>query len=57
MQVCAQSVYNYLDKYLIEVRSQGRYAFTIGELKNKFKLTPNALNQILHRLKQKEEIA
>ena len=57
MKNMGQTTYNYLDKYLIEVRSQGRYAFTTGELKNKFKLTPNALNQILYRLKQKEEIA
>jgi len=52
-----QAIYNYLDKYLIEVRAQGRYAFTTEELKNKFDLSPNALNQILYRLKQKKEIA
>ena len=49
--------YNYLDKYLIEVRTQGRYSFTTEELKNQFNLSPNALNQILYRLKQKKEIA
>jgi len=32
----SQSTYNYLDKYLIEVRSQGRYAFTLDEIENKF---------------------
>lgn len=52
-----QTTYNYLDKYLIGVRAQGRYAFTAEELKNKFDLSPNALNQILYRLKQKREIA
>jgi predicted transcriptional regulator of viral defense system len=52
-----QITYNYLNKYLIEVRAQGRYAFTVDELKNKFNLSPNALNQILYRLKQKKEIA
>jgi predicted transcriptional regulator of viral defense system len=52
-----QTTYNYLDKYLIEVRAQGRYAFTAEELKNKFNLSPNALNQMLYRLKQKKEIA
>ena len=49
--------YNYLYKYLIEVRAQGRYSFTIEELKSQFNLSPNALNQILYRLKQKKEIA
>ncbi|MDR1981286.1 MAG: type IV toxin-antitoxin system AbiEi family antitoxin [Tannerellaceae bacterium] len=53
----AQTTYNYLDKYLIEVRAQGRYAFTAEELKNKFNLSPNALNQLLYRLKQKKEVA
>jgi predicted transcriptional regulator of viral defense system len=52
-----QITYNYLDKYLIEVRAQGRYAFTVDELKNKFNLSPNALNQVLYRLKQKKKIA
>ena len=52
-----KTTYNYLDKYLIEVRSQGRYSFTTEELKNQFNLSPNALNQILYRLKQKKKIA
>jgi predicted transcriptional regulator of viral defense system len=52
-----QATYNYLDKYLVEIRAQGRYAFTAGELKNKFGLSSNALNQLLYRLKQKKEIA
>lgn len=57
MKNIGQTTYNYLNKYLIEVRAQGRYAFTTEELRNKFKLSPNALNQILYRLKQKKEIA
>jgi len=57
MKDSVQTSYNYLDKYLIEVRAQGRYSFTTEELKNQFDLSPNALNQILYRLKQKKEIA
>jgi len=57
MKEITQTTYNYLDKYLIEVRSQGRYSFTTEEIKNRFNLSPNALNQILYRLKQKKEIA
>ena len=52
----SQTTYNY-DKYLIEVRAQGRYAFTTDELKKNFDLSSNALNQILYRLKQKKKIA
>ena len=57
MEIINQNTYNYLDKYLIEVRAQGRYAFTAEELKNKFNLSLNALNQLLYRLKQKNEMA
>jgi len=57
MESTSQSTYNYLDKYLIEVRSQGRYAFTLDELENKFKTPYHSLRQILYRLKKKNEIA
>jgi predicted transcriptional regulator of viral defense system len=49
--------HNYLDKYLTEVRAQGRYAFTLQELKNEFALSYPALKQNLYRLKLKKEIA
>jgi predicted transcriptional regulator of viral defense system len=52
-----QHPYNYLNKYLTEVRSQGRYAFTVEELKNEFNLSCPALRQSLFRLKSKKEIA
>jgi predicted transcriptional regulator of viral defense system len=48
---------NYLDKYLTEVRAQGRYAFTLEELKNRFALSYPALKQNLYRLKLKKEVA
>ena len=43
--------YNQLDSYLKEVRSQGRYAFTLDELKNEFQIQYPAIKQRLHRLK------
>jgi predicted transcriptional regulator of viral defense system len=49
--------YNYLDKYLTEIRSQGRYAFTVEELTNRFNLSVTAIRQNLFRLKRKKEIA
>jgi len=52
----SQSTYNYLDKYLIEIRSQGRYAFTLNEIENKFEIPYHNLRQILYRLKKKHEV-
>jgi predicted transcriptional regulator of viral defense system len=49
--------YNYLERYLIELRSQGRYAFTVGELINEFNVSCPAIRQNLFRLKTKKEIA
>jgi predicted transcriptional regulator of viral defense system len=56
MENTSQSTYNYLDKYLIEVRSQGRYAFTLDEIENKFNMPYHNLRQVLYRLKKKNEI-
>jgi predicted transcriptional regulator of viral defense system len=49
--------YNYLNKYLTQVRAQGRYAFTLEELKAKFNLPYSTIKQTLYRLKSKKEIA
>ncbi len=50
--------YNYLEDYLTEIRAQGRYAFTFGELKSKFAdRSHTALTQSLLRLKAKREVA
>lgn len=50
--------YNYLEDYLDQVRSQGRYAFTWDEVKEQFPtLSDKALNQNLYRLKSKGKIA
>jgi predicted transcriptional regulator of viral defense system len=52
-----QLPHNYLDKYLTEVRAEGRYAFTLEELKSEFALSYPALKQNLYRLKLKKEVA
>jgi len=48
---------NYLEKYLSTVRSQGRYTFTLDELKKKFDLPDTSINQSLSRLKKKGVVA
>ncbi len=52
-----QGSYNYLNKYLTEIRGQGRYSFTLEELKSKFNLAYPAIKQGLFRLKAKKSIA
>ena len=50
------STYNYLEEYIDNVRSKGRYAFTLEELKEKFEVTDKAILQSLYRLKTKKKI-
>ena len=57
MDSSCQLTYNYLDRYLTEVRSRVRYAFTVMELQNAFNVSLSALRQNLFRLKLKNEIA
>ncbi|MDR0982580.1 MAG: type IV toxin-antitoxin system AbiEi family antitoxin [Culturomica sp.] len=57
MKTKSKNTYNYLNKYLIEVRSQGRYAFTLSEIENKFNMPYDIFRQSLYRLKRKNEIA
>ena len=52
-----QLPHSYLDKYLTEVRAQGRYAFTLEELKSEFALSYPALKQNLYLLKLKKAVA
>ena len=56
MEKNRQLPYNYLDKYLTDVRAQGRYAFTVEELKNELNVSLPAIRQNLFRLKLKNEI-
>ena len=57
MEKNRQLPYNYLDRYLTEVRAQGRYAFTVEELKNELNVSLSAIRQNIFRLKLKNEIA
>jgi predicted transcriptional regulator of viral defense system len=52
----AVTTYNYLDDYLDELRSKGRYAFTLAEAKERFDVSDKALGQNLYRLKAKKKI-
>ena len=56
MDKSSQLSNNYIDRYLIEVRAQGRYSFTLEELKKEFALSYPTLKQNLYRLKLKKEI-
>jgi len=49
--------YNYIDNYLTEIQSLGRYSVTLDELKNKFNISEKAILQNLYRLKCKNQLA
>jgi len=40
-----KSSYNYIEDYMIVVRSKGRFSVTQNELLKKFNISPKALNQ------------
>jgi predicted transcriptional regulator of viral defense system len=52
----SRKTYNQINNYLKKVRAQGRYAFTLEELQEKFKLQYPAIKQKLYRLKLKNEV-
>ncbi|MGN8225523.1 type IV toxin-antitoxin system AbiEi family antitoxin domain-containing protein [Gracilimonas sp. BCB1] len=49
--------YEYLDAYLDEMRSRGRFTFTSNEVIEKFHLTENAFKKTIQRLLQKNRVA
>jgi predicted transcriptional regulator of viral defense system len=49
--------YGYLEDFLVGLRSAGRYAFSLGEVRNKFEQSDEAIKKALKRLKAKGEIA
>ena|SRR6218665_1080019 len=51
------SAYKYLEAYLTHIRAKGRYAFTLDEAKQYFKVSDKALRQNIFRLKSKKRIA
>lgn len=48
--------YNYLEVFLNDIRSEGRYSFTLEEVKNQFKKSDKAISQNLYRLKSQKKI-
>lgn len=56
MKKTRQISHNYLERYLNNIRSEGRYAFTLEELQKEFDIPYRALKQSLYRLKSKNEI-
>lgn len=51
------ATYNYLEDYLNEVQSKGRFTVTLEELKNNFSSTEKAILQNIYRLKKKNQLA
>jgi len=49
--------YNYLEEFLRNIRSKGRYSFTYQEVLDSFNISEQALDQNLYRLKSKNAIA
>lgn len=49
--------YNYVEKYLSEIQSKGRYTVTLNELKSKFDVSEKAILQKIFRLKKKNQLA
>lgn len=49
--------YGYLEDFIVELRSNGRYAFSLPEVRNKFDQSDEAIKKALQRLKKKKEIA
>lgn len=49
--------YGYLKDFINELRSNGRYAFSLPEVRNQFEQSDEAIKKALQRLKKKKEIA
>ena len=49
--------YNYIDHYLTEIQSKGRYSVTLDELRTKFDTSEKAILQNIYRLKSKNQLA
>lgn len=49
--------YRYLEDFINELRSNGRYAFSLSEVRNHFEQSDEAIKKALQRLKKKNEIA
>lgn len=49
--------YRYLETFVDELRSKGKYSFTVADLRNRFELSDEALKKALQRLTAKKEAA
>lgn len=49
--------YGYLEDFITNLRSNGRYAFSLPEVRSQFKQSDEAIKKALQRLKRKQEIA
>jgi predicted transcriptional regulator of viral defense system len=49
--------YGYLDQFINELRSEGKYAFSLAAVRNKFEQSDEAIKKALQRLKKKKAIA
>lgn len=52
-----ESTYNYIEDYLNEIQSKGKYTVTLDELKNHFDVSEKAILQNIFRLKSKNLLA
>ena len=48
--------YNYLDDYLEQLRSKGKYSFTIKGIKNELNVSDEAIKKSIQRLKKKSRV-
>jgi predicted transcriptional regulator of viral defense system len=48
--------YNYLEEFIDGLRSNGRYSFSMKELRNQYKFSPEAIKKSLQRLRKKKKI-
>lgn len=49
--------YGYLEDFINKLRSNGRYAFSLSEVRSQFEQSDEAIKKALQRLKKKKEIA
>lgn len=49
--------YGYLEEFIFDLRSKGRYTFSLSEIRNRFHQSNEAIKKAIQRLKRKNEIA
>ncbi len=57
MSLSNRITYNYIEDYLTEIQTKGRYAVTLDELRDRFSASKKAILQSIYRLKQKKRLA